>query len=96
MLQVGLGHAEGIDTRIVVEKAIDDCIKQLDTIKPQAGIVFAGPHFDHSLMLEIINDAFPGIGLVGCSTSATTSSLLITPLIIISTLLGQRFTMWVI
>lgn len=74
MLHVGLGQAEGIDTRIVVERAINDCIQQLKGIRPQAGIVFAGPHFDHSLMLDIIMNTFPGIGLVGCSTSGNFSS----------------------
>ena len=74
MLHVGLGQSEGIDTRIVVERAISDCIEQLQGIRPQAGIVFAGPHFDHNLMLDIINDTFPDICLVGCSTSGNFSS----------------------
>jgi len=36
--------------------------------------VFAGPHFDHSLMLERICDAFPGMVLVGCTTSGDYTS----------------------
>ena len=74
MLQVGLGQAEGVDTRTIVERAIDDCAGQLAGAPPQAGIVFSGPHLDHGLMLEIINDGFPGIALVGCSTAGNFSS----------------------
>lgn len=74
MLRVGLGQAEGFDTRKIVERAVADCHQQLRGIKPQAGIVFAGPHIDHGLMLDVINDAFPGIALVGCSTSGNFSS----------------------
>ncbi len=74
MLAVGLGQSEGTDTKSVVEQAIDDCKQQLQGSRPQAGIVFAGPYFDHSLMLDIINDTFPEIGLVGCSTSGNFSS----------------------
>ena len=74
MLQVGLGQAEGVDTRIIVERAIADCTRQLSGVHPQAGIVFAGPQIDHGLMLEIINDTFPGIALVGCSTAGNFSS----------------------
>ncbi len=75
MIKVGLGQSEGANTKSVVEHAIDDCKQQLQGSRPQAGIVFAGPHFDHSLMLDIINDTFPDIGLVGCSTSGNFSSL---------------------
>ena len=74
MLRVGLGQAEGVDTRTIVEQAIDDCRRQLEGSTPQAGIVFAGPHLDHELMLALINDHFPGIGLIGCSTSGNFSS----------------------
>lgn len=74
MLKVGLGQAEGSDTRRVVERAIEDCLKQLQGVAPQAGIIFAGPHFNHRLMLEIINETFPGMGLIGCTTSGNFSS----------------------
>lgn len=74
MLQVGLGQAEGFDTRRLVERAIDDCRRQLEDHTPQAGIVFAGPHLDHGLMLALINETFPGIQLIGCTTSGNFSS----------------------
>lgn len=74
MLRVGLGQAEGVETKATIERAIKDCNQQLKGRDPQAGIVFAGPHFDHGLMLKIINDTFPGIALVGCSTAGNFSS----------------------
>jgi PAS domain S-box-containing protein len=75
MLYVGIGQAEGIDTRTIVERVIEDCIKQLEGKSPKAGIVFAGPYFEHDVILAIINDRFPGISLIGCSTSGNFSSL---------------------
>lgn len=74
MLHVGIGQAEGTDTRECVERAIKEGTAQLRTTEPDAGIVFAGPHFDHLLMLEIINDSFTDIQLVGCSTAGNFSS----------------------
>lgn len=75
MLYVGLGQADGINTKNVVQLAIDQCRQQLKGKTPQAGIVFAGPHFDYDLMLSIINDSFPSIELIGCSTGGNFSSL---------------------
>lgn len=75
MLRVGLGHAEGIDFDSVMDRVISDCRTQMGEQIPGAGIVFAGPHLEHARMLAAINEAFPGIGLVGCSTSGNFSSL---------------------
>lgn len=74
MLYVGLGHAEGFDTKTIVNRAIHDCTTQLKGRAPQVGIVFAGPHLDHGLMLAVINESFPGIELIGCSTAGNFST----------------------
>ena len=74
MLHVGVGHAEGVDTKDIVEQVINDCRLQLEGSIPQAGILFAGPDLDHHLMLSVIDDHFPGIELIGCSTAGNFSS----------------------
>jgi PAS domain S-box-containing protein len=69
MLEIGLGRAEGIDTETIVKQVIADCAATIDGNTPQAGIVYAGAQFNHQLMLDMINDAFPGIQLMGCTTA---------------------------
>ena len=74
MIHVGLGQAEGFDTERIVTEVIADCRNQLETHVPTGGIVFAGPHIDHALMLEMILNAFPDVSLTGCTTAGNFSS----------------------
>ncbi|NJR66826.1 MAG: translation initiation factor IF-1 [Leptolyngbyaceae cyanobacterium CRU_2_3] len=43
---------------------------------PQAGILFAAIDFDHELILRRIQQAFPGIALIGGTTNGEISSVL--------------------
>ncbi len=61
MITVGTGQAEGIETHAVVQAALSQCRGQLGGADPQAGIVFAGSHFDHRIMLDAIRHQFPQI-----------------------------------
>ncbi|MGD9083735.1 MAG: SpoIIE family protein phosphatase [Desulfobacterales bacterium] len=74
MIIASLGQAEAFDTQNAVERAIKQCQQQLEGHAPQAGIVFAGINFDHRLMLDEINTHFPGLALIGCTTSGEFSS----------------------
>ncbi|MCP4693122.1 MAG: hypothetical protein GY859_34085, partial [Desulfobacterales bacterium] len=74
MIRVGLGQAEGIDTQRVVERVIASCESGMGERSPGAGIVFAGSGFDHPYMLNRINDAFPGMELIGCTTAGDFST----------------------
>ncbi len=74
MIRVGLGQAEGIDTQRVVERVIASCESGMGGRNPGAGIVFAGSGFDHPYMLNRINDAFPRMELIGCTTAGDFSS----------------------
>lgn len=73
-MKIGLGQAEGSNTALVTDSIIKACRKQVGANQPKAGLVFAGPHFDHHLMLEKICDAFPRMILVGCTTSGEYTS----------------------
>ncbi len=74
MITVGTGQAEGIETHAVVQAALSQCRGQLGGADPQAGIVFAGSHFDHRIMLDAIRHQFPQIELVGCTTAGDFST----------------------
>ena len=74
MITVGTGQAEGSETDIVVRAALTQCRRQLNGATPRAGIVFAGNHFDHRLMLAEIRRPFPNIELVGCTTAGDFST----------------------
>jgi PAS domain S-box-containing protein len=74
MITVGTGQAEGIETHTVVQAALSQCREQLGDADPQAGIVFAGSHFDHQMMLDEIRHQFPKIELVGCTTAGDFST----------------------
>ena len=74
MIHVGLGQAEGFETERIVTRVIADCRNQLKNHIPTGGIVFAGPHIDHALMLDMILKAFPDVSLIGCTTAGNFSS----------------------
>jgi class 3 adenylate cyclase len=74
MLKIALGHAEEIDTRTGVRMVIEQAQRQLGSVHADAGIVLAGIEFDHRAMLEEVLSAFPGVGIVGCTTAGDFSS----------------------
>ena len=74
MLIAGVGQTENIDTKAAVATVIEQCRQKLAGRQPQAGIVFAGVDFDHHLMLAEIHAQFPGIKVIGCTTSGDFSS----------------------
>ncbi|KPQ35520.1 MAG: hypothetical protein HLUCCA11_09730 [Phormidesmis priestleyi Ana] len=76
MLKVVVGHSEDPESQYAVEEVLDHCRKDLCGLKPQAGILFAAIDFDYSLILDHINQAFPGIDLIGCTTDGEMSSIL--------------------
>jgi len=74
MIKVGVGQFEDINTRKAVQMAIWECKKQLQGYAPQAGIVFCGGNFDHQKLLNEINQSFPTMHLIGCTTAGDFSS----------------------
>ncbi|WP_051261024.1 SpoIIE family protein phosphatase [Desulfovibrio inopinatus] len=68
MFRSAIGHAEGIDTTIVVRRALDQLSEALEGATPQALIVFACSEFDHNVMIKAIADAYPHTPLSGGTT----------------------------
>lgn len=76
MLKVVVGHSEDPEAQYAIEEVLEHCHEDLDGHQPQAGIVFAAIDFDHALILEQINQTYPGIELIGCTTDGEMSSVL--------------------
>ncbi|AFY36423.1 FIST signal transduction protein [Calothrix sp. PCC 7507] len=76
MFKVVVGHSEDPDSQIAIEEVLDQCNKALADNIPQAGLLFAAIDFEHSLILQIINQVFPELELIGCTTDGEMSSIL--------------------
>lgn len=74
MLKVAVGHSEDVDAIDAIEEVIQQCRQSLGDSSPKAGILFADFEYDHSVMLDQINKAFPNIELIGCTTNGELSS----------------------
>ncbi len=76
MLVAASGHSEDIDTLSAFAEIREQCEATLKGRSPQAGLLFAGIDFEHQELLDAINDAWPGIELIGCTTDGELSSCL--------------------
>jgi hypothetical protein len=74
MIRVSIAQAEGLDAVDTAAKVIQDSLAQLDGRSPSAGILYAGAGFDHQVILDNVNRAFPGMPLIGCTTAGTFST----------------------
>jgi hypothetical protein len=76
MLKVAVGHSEDPDSQAAIEEVLQSCLKDLNGTMPKAGILFAAIDFEHSLILDQINQVFPELELIGCTTDGEISSVL--------------------
>lgn len=76
MFKVVVGHSEDPDSQSAIEEVLSQCTQALDGYVPQAGILFAAIDFDHALILNQIQQDFPQLELVGCTTDGEMSSTL--------------------
>lgn len=76
MLKVVVGHSEDPQSQDAIEEVLEQCSQDLAGVIPQAGILFAAIDFDHALILKEINQVFPEMDLIGCTTDGEISSVL--------------------
>lgn len=69
-------HSEDIDAEGVLEELLEQARNELQDRIPQAGILFCTIDLDHEKLVEGIDDAWPGIALIGCTTAGEFSSKL--------------------
>lgn len=76
MFKVVVGHSEDPDSQSAIDEVLSQCTQALDGYVPQAGVLFAAIDFDHALILNQIQQVFPRLELVGCTTDGEMSSTL--------------------
>ncbi len=76
MFVAAAGHSEDIDTLSAFAEVREQCEAALEGKPPQAGLLLDGIDFEHHELLDAINDAWPGIELIGCTTDGELSSCL--------------------
>lgn len=74
MFKVAVGHSEDPDSIDAIKEIIDQCEDVLQGAKPNAGILVAAPDYEHEAILKYITEKYPGIELVGCTSSGELSS----------------------
>ncbi len=74
MLYVGVGHSDDVDSRDAIRDVLSQCRASLKDTTPQAGLIFMAIDYDHELILKEINQEYPDIELIGCTTDGEVSS----------------------
>lgn len=69
-------HSEDIDAPGVLYELLEQCRADLGERVPQAGILFCTIDLEHEEIVQGIDDAWPGIALIGCTTDGEFSSRL--------------------
>ncbi len=69
-------HSEDIDAQGVLEELLEQCRDELGERVPQAGILYCTIDLEHDLLVQGLDDAWPGIALIGCTTDGEFSSRL--------------------
>jgi hypothetical protein len=69
-------HSEDIDAIGVLEELLRQCREGLGGRIPQAGLLFCTTDLEHDELVQGIDDAWPGIALIGCTTFGECSSRL--------------------
>ncbi|MFC1563959.1 FIST signal transduction protein [candidate division KSB1 bacterium] len=76
MFLVGIGHSDDVDSGDAIAEVLDKCRETLGEKTPQAGILFSAIDHDHDLVLKKINESYPGVELIGCTTDGELSSVM--------------------
>ena len=74
-MRVIVGQAEDIDTLKAVRRVIFQCQTQLGGQMPRAAILLAGVEYDHAIVLQAVQAAFPEMPLAGCTTAGEMASV---------------------
>jgi hypothetical protein len=71
-----VAQSEDIDAQGVLDELLEQCNDQLGDRIPQAGILFCTIDLGHDQLVQGIDDEWPGIALIGCTTDGEFSSQL--------------------
>ena len=73
-MQVCVAHSTDIDSADAAAELIAGVHQSLGESVPRAALLFAGIDHDSAAVLNLINEAWPGIQLIGCTTDGELSS----------------------
>jgi len=76
MLKVAVGHSEQIDAEDIMEEIVEQVEERLDGLTPQAGLMFAAVDFEYEEILSAIQEKWPGVQIIGCTTDGELTSQL--------------------
>ncbi len=76
MLKTVVGHSNDPDSLSAITEVLEQCQQSLSGESPQAGILFAAIDFEHTSILNKIDETYPGIELIGGTTDGEMSSIL--------------------
>lgn len=74
MFRVAIGHSEDPFTEDATKEVIEECRKILGDTVPSAAMLFSAIDYEYEVILKMIREEFPGIQIVGCSSSGELSS----------------------
>jgi hypothetical protein len=75
MLKMAVGHSDDVDPDDAIFAVIDQCRSALDGLRPQAAVLVAAFESFKPSMLAQVQDAFPGMSLIGATSAAEISSV---------------------
>lgn len=74
MIHSAIGISDDIEIGVALEEVIEQCVRQLGTCRPQAGILFSScMDADFPEILNRILQQFPGLQLIGCTSDGEIS-----------------------
>jgi serine phosphatase RsbU (regulator of sigma subunit) len=73
---MAVGHAACLDAACAIRGVVESCRKGLGGLEPAGLLLFAGVEYDHGELLRGVETAFPGVPLVGGTSSGELSSAL--------------------
>lgn len=75
MFHVGTGHSTAQIATVAAQELIMQCKMALPPVaNPNAGILFASPHYDHQMLLTTIYAEWPNLNLIGCTVPTCISN----------------------
>lgn len=71
---MAVGQTDELDGEIAAGEVLRQCAEKLDGQEPQAGVLLASHDLDIEEFLAVVMTAYPGMGLIGCTTLGPMSS----------------------
>ncbi len=69
-----VGHSDEVDAKDAALEVIRICREQLEGETPKAGLLFMSVEYEHQVVLDALNEEWPGLPLIGGSSDGEVSS----------------------